>query len=188
MMSVMPAVRENRSEPGPLGELVLAWLATKRSVHTRRAYASDLGEWLTWCDGRGADPLAATEALAAQWARRLASQGLASATAARRLSSVSSWYSWLVRGGHAPANPVAYLARPAVDRDVSGTPGLTRDQALALLAAGDQAPGPQRARTSALIAVLLLTGARISEITGADVEDLGVDRGHRVLWVTRKGG
>jgi|ERR1035437_3517044 site-specific recombinase XerD len=37
-------------------------------------------------------------------------------------------------------------------------------------------------------APLLLTGARVSEVTGADVEDLGTDRGHRVLWVTRKGG
>ena len=38
------------------------------------------------------------------------------------------------------------------------------------------------------MAVLLLTGARVSEITGADVEDLSTNRGHRVLWVTRKGG
>jgi integrase len=38
------------------------------------------------------------------------------------------------------------------------------------------------------MAVLLLTGARIGEVTGADLEDLGTDRGHRVLWVTRKGG
>lgn len=171
-----------------LRTLVLGWLATKRSVHTRRAYASDLAEWLTWCDSRGAGPLAATEALAAGWARHLEARGLAASTVARRLSCVSSWYSWLVRGGHSAGNPAAYLARPDVDRDTSTTPGLTRDQALALIAAADQARGPQAARTSALIAVLLLTGARVSELTGADLEDLGTDRGHRVLRVTRKGG
>jgi integrase/recombinase XerD len=38
------------------------------------------------------------------------------------------------------------------------------------------------------VAVLLLTGARVSEVIGADVEDLGTDRGRRVLWVTRKDG
>jgi integrase/recombinase XerD len=181
------------SPPGAAGadelrRLVLGWLATKRSVHTRRAYAGDLADWLTWCDAREADPLAATEALAAGWARHLEARRLSPATVARRLSCVASWYTWLVRGGHAAIHPAAYLARPDVDRDTSGTPGLTRDQALALIAAADQAAGPQRARTSALITVLLLTGARISELTGADVEDLGTDRGHRVLWVTRKGG
>ena len=47
---------------------------------------------------------------------------------------------------------------------------------------------PQAARTAALAATLLFTGARISELLGADIEDLGIDRGHRVLRVCRKGG
>jgi integrase/recombinase XerD len=184
----LPADLAGDAAADELRRLVLGWLATKRSVHTRRAYAGDLADWLTWCDARGADPLAATEALAAGWARHLEARRLAAATVARKLSCVASWYTWLVRGGHAAVQPAAYLARPDVDRDTSTTPGLTRDQALALIAAADQARGPQQARTSALISVLLLTGARISELTGADVEDLGTDRGHRVLWVTRKGG
>jgi hypothetical protein len=54
--------------------------------------------------------------------------------------------------------------------------------------AADTAPGPQRARTAALIAVLLYTGARLSEVTGADVGDLGTSCGRRVLWVTRGSG
>jgi hypothetical protein len=54
--------------------------------------------------------------------------------------------------------------------------------------AADTAPGPQRARTAALIAVLLYTGARLSEVTGADVADLGTSGGRRVLWVTRGNG
>jgi hypothetical protein len=54
--------------------------------------------------------------------------------------------------------------------------------------AADTAPGPQRARTAALTAVLLLTSARLSEVTGADVADLGTKDGRRVLWVTRAHG
>jgi integrase/recombinase XerD len=38
------------------------------------------------------------------------------------------------------------------------------------------------------VATLLFTGARVSELLGADIEDLGTDRGHRVLRVRRKGG
>ena len=65
---------------------------------------------------------------------------------------------------------------------------LTPDQALALVHAADSVQGPQRARTAALVAVLLFTGARASEVIGADVEDLGTDQECRVLWVTRKHG
>jgi len=179
---------DGAAEPDRVRTLALSWLATKRSVHTRRAYGGDLSEWIGWCRSRGTDPLGAGEAVLAGWARSMDGGPLAASTVARRLSCVSSWYAWLVRGGHATANPAVYLDRPSGDRDSSSTPGMTRDQALALLAAADRARGPQQARTSALIAVLLLTGARISEVTGADVADLATDRGHRVLWVTRKGG
>jgi integrase/recombinase XerD len=172
----------------PLGPLVLGWLATKRSVHTRRAYARDIAEWLGWLAGVGRDPLAATETEAANWARRLDADGFAAQTKARRLSAVSDWHSWLKRQHRIAVNPLAGLARPKVGRDTSTTPGLTKAQALAILAAADASRGPQAARTSALMSALLLTGARVSEITGADVADLGTDRGHRVLWVTRKGG
>jgi site-specific recombinase XerD len=109
-------------------------------------------------------------------------------TAARKLTAVSSFYSWCLRRGDVGGNPVASLPRPAVDYDTSATPGLTRDQAVALLEAADADAGPQAARTAALVSALLYTGARVSELLGADVEDLGADRGHRVLRVRRKGG
>jgi integrase len=40
----------------------------------------------------------------------------------------------------------------------------------------------------ALISLLALNGLRVSEATGADVEHLGLERGHRTLTITRKGG
>jgi hypothetical protein len=43
-------------------------------------------------------------------------------------------------------------------------------------------------RTTALPATLLFTEARVSGLLGADIEDLGTDRGHRVMRVRRKGG
>jgi integrase/recombinase XerD len=33
-----------------------------------------------------------------------------------------------------------------------------------------------------------LNGLRVSEATGADIEQLGLERGHRTLTITRKGG
>jgi integrase/recombinase XerD len=36
--------------------------------------------------------------------------------------------------------------------------------------------------------LLALNGLRVSEATGADIEHLGLERGHRTLIITRKGG
>jgi integrase/recombinase XerD len=184
----------------PTTRLVLAWLAGKRSEHTRRAYGRDLGilpavrpsrapSWLAWCASAGIDPVTeAAEDHVTLYARALDAAGLSPASAARKLSAVAGWYGWLARRGHIPASPAADVDRPVVDPDISTTPGLTRDQAASMLTAADRARGRQQARTAAIVAVLLFTGARVSEICGADVEDIGTDRGHRVLWVTRKGG
>jgi integrase/recombinase XerD len=38
------------------------------------------------------------------------------------------------------------------------------------------------------ISLLALNGLRVSEATGADIEALGIERGHRTLVITRKGG
>ncbi|PTA43208.1 tyrosine-type recombinase/integrase [Micromonospora sp. RP3T] len=48
--------------------------------------------------------------------------------------------------------------------------------------------GPQAARTAAIVALLLHTGLRVGELVGADVEQFGHYRNHRVLRFTVKGG
>jgi len=145
--------------------------------------------WLAWCAMTGADPVTGiTRDHVNLYAQAMQSAGLSPSTRSRKLASISGWYQWLCENGLADKNPAAGVRRPKVDADMSTTPGLTREQAMALQAAADRARGKQRLRTSALIALMLVTGARTSEVIGADIEDLGTDRGHRVLWVTRKGG
>ena len=60
---------------------------------------------------------------------------------------------------------------------------LDRNELGALLAAGLGS-----ALEHALISLLALNGLRVSEATGANIEHLGLDRGHRTLTITRKGG
>ena len=131
------------------GALVIAWLATKRSPHTRAAYLRDLAQWAGWLAGHGMPLLEADETAAAMWARHLEAAGVKDSTAARKLTAVSSFYGWCARRGVVRANPVAGLDRPAVDYDTSATPGLTRDQAVALLppptpTPDRRPPGPPR--------------------------------------------
>ena len=49
-------------------------------------------------------------------------------------------------------------------------------------------PGSGLPGEHALISLLALNGLRVSEATGADIEHLGLERGHRTLTITRKGG
>ena len=50
------------------------------------------------------------------------------------------------------------------------------------------AAGLGAAAEHALISLLALNGLRVSEALGADIEALGLERGHRTLTVLRKGG
>ena len=61
---------------------------------------------------------------------------------------------------------------------------LDRNELGALLVAAGLGSPPEHA----LISLLALNGLRVSEATGADIEHLGLERGHRTLTITRKGG
>src|SRR6476660_2256677 len=50
------------------------------------------------------------------------------------------------------------------------------------------AAGLCTAAEHALISLLAINGLRISEALGADIDDLGLERGHRTLTVLRKSG
>jgi integrase/recombinase XerD len=195
-----PALVAAAPEADPVTRLVLGWLAAKRSDNTRTAYARDIGiipqrrashapSWLAWCQAKGVHPVTGVTGLhLALYARQLAAAELSPASAARKLTAVAGWYDWLARRGHIAASPATGIARPKPGPRYPAAPGLTRDQALGLLRAADIAPGSQQARTAALVAVLLFTGARVSEVIGAGVEDLGAERDRPVLWVTRGNG
>ncbi len=60
---------------------------------------------------------------------------------------------------------------------------LDRNELGALLVAAGLGPPTEHA----LISLLALNGLRVSEATSADIEHLGLERGHRTLTITRKG-
>lgn len=168
--------------------LAAAWLGSYRSARTRRAYAGDLAAWLDWLRGIDVDTLGARRVHVDLWVRQLLDAGSAASSTARRLSALSSFYRHLGEHDLITANPAAAVRRPTVDPDHTATVGLDRDQARAFIAAADADPGPARLRTAAAARLLLHLGLRVDELAAADVDDLGHDRGHRVLSVTRKGG
>ncbi len=181
---------------GTATDFTEAWLRNRRlSEHTRAAYRRDVTSWLSWCAQHELDPLAATFLHVNAYARQLESQAdprtgrpLTPATVARRLSALSSWYSFLVKLRAIDTNPVAGADRPRVDRDHSATVGLTAEEVDALLAAAEADTGPNAPRNRAVVTLLADLGLRVGELISLNLTDLGTERGHRSIRFVGKGG
>jgi integrase/recombinase XerD len=150
---------------------------------TREAYALDLRQFVTWCSEHHLGLFAARRVDIECFARDLEARGKARATVARRLCTIAGLYRYAEEEGLIDHSPAVHVRRPRLDYE-SHVSGLDRNELGALLVAA----GLSSARDHALISLLALNGLRISEAIGADIEALGLERGHRTLTVTRKGG
>ena len=117
------------------------------------------------------------------FARDLEARGRARATITRRLCTIAGFYRYAVEEELLDHSPAAHVRRPRLDNESHAT-GLDRNELGALLVTAGLGPPAEHA----LISLLALNGLRVSEATGADIEAMGIERGHRTLVVTRKGG
>jgi integrase/recombinase XerD len=163
--------------------LALAGSLAGYSGLTREAYELDLRQYANWCHQHHIRLSQARRADIECFARDLETRGRARATITRRLCTVAGFYRYAVEEDLLDHSPAAHVRRPRLDYESHAT-GLDRNELGALLVAA----GLGTADEHALISLLALNGLRVSEATGADIEALGVERGHRTLVVIRKGG
>jgi hypothetical protein len=159
-----------------------AFLAGYRGL-TREAYALDLRQFVAWCAEHHVRLFGARRADIECFARDLEVRGRARATVARRLCTVAGFYRYAEQEALLERSPAAHVRRPRLDYESHAT-GLDRNEVGALLVAA----GLASAREHALVSLLAINGLRVSEALGADIEALGLERGHRTLTVVRKGG
>jgi len=95
----------------------------------------------------------------------------------------AGFYKYAVEEELLDHSPAAHVRRPRADYECHAV-ALDRNELGALLVAAGLGPPAEHA----LISLLALNGLRVSEATGADIEHLGLGRGHRTLTITRKGG
>jgi site-specific recombinase XerD len=168
----------------PLRMAAAAYLA--RFKGQSRAHAeTDLRAFLIWCAERAVDPLATRRPHVELYVRWMQEhRRYAASTVSRRLSIVAGFYRTCVIDGVLEHSPAEFVRRPTVPA-TSPTLGLGHLQFGAMLAAGRDSANPN---DFALVCLLGLLGLRVFEATGANLNDLGEEHGHRVLRVRGKGG
>lgn len=182
------------SEFGRLLEQFLTHIGVERGLaqSTVDAYASDLRRYLDWLEARGVHgPAAVTRQDVEDYVADLGGAGESGRSKARRLASIHAFHRFA-------------LAQQAVASDVAATVKapkgagtlpdvLTVDEVARLLEAVPQPGGAGVAgvedavlvRDRALLELMYATGARVSEIVGADIDDMDFDE--HVIRVTGKG-
>jgi site-specific recombinase XerD len=185
--------------------IALAWASLRftddgrlrrTSARTRSSYRTDLAVFLRWLSGRSLAPVAVKRADLDRYRNWLcelvdadgepAVHGqprFAPATVARRLTTVRSFYAYLVDQRVIDGSPAVRVKGPRVSAEPRGR-GLTEQQTRALIAAATA----RGAETEAIVRLMASNGLRVSEIARAQAADLEVEPGGHSLMITGKGG
>jgi site-specific recombinase XerD len=161
-------------------EAAVAFLA-RYQRRTLEAYRFDLRCFFRWAADYGVEVLAAQRPHIELYRAHLEARGLAASTVDRRLSTVCGYFRFAHIDGRIPANPAQYVRRPQVHP--SEGHGMDRGELGRFLFTAELFD-----HHHAALAVLLgLNGLRVSEACATNIEDLGLERGHRTLRIIGKG-
>ena len=162
-------------------QLATAAFLARYSGRTLDAYRHDLRGFFQWAADHDLPVLAATRPHIELYRSWMEERGLAASTIDRRLSTVCGFYRFAHIDGRIASNPAQYVRRPQVHP--SNARGLDRSGS----APSCSPPSTTTAITLRWRVLLGLKGLRVSEACATNVEDLGLERGHRTLGVLGKG-
>jgi integrase/recombinase XerC len=160
------------------------WLVGERraSERTRKAYLSDLAGYAAWLVEMGVPVVPSSPAAVRGWlGREAATNGPASL--ARKLSTVRSFYRFLVKERLATSNPARAVQAPRLPRRL---PEVLPEADVAALLESPAGDGPLALRDRAFLELLYSSGLRVSELTGLDLDELDLEEG--LVRVLGKGG
>jgi integrase/recombinase XerD len=178
----------SRGKPGGLANHISSFLTFCRvekglAANTLNAYATDLerlNEFQAERAGKPGEPLTA-EDLAA-YIDSLYQAGLGSRSIARHLTTVRSFFAFLVREGVSPNDPAELIRGPKQWQTIPKF--LNRTEIEGLLAAPDRSR-PTGCRDRAMLELLYASGLRVSELCRLGMSDLNAELG--VVRTTGKG-
>jgi site-specific recombinase XerD len=162
-------------------QLAAAAFLARYSGRTLDAYRHDLRAFFQWAADNRLVVLGARRPHIELYRTTLEERGLAASTIDRRLSTVCGFYRFAHIDGRIGSNPAQYVRRPQVHPTEAR--GLDRSELGVFLFTAEHYD-----HAHAALAVLLgLNGLRVSEACSTNIEDLGIERGHRTLRIVGKG-
>ena len=172
-----------RRDGDALVDAFLMELRTGRrfSPNTLEAYGFDLRRFSGFLHARSIPLEAFRRTHLLQFLTSL--RGLSSRSVARQVSSVRSFFKFLVREGVLPASPVSEVRAPPVGRPLPKY--LTVTEVESLLSAPDRGT-PEGMRDRAMLLLLYAAGLRASEVVSLRMENVDANAGF--LRVIGKGG
>lgn len=153
------------------------------SANTVAAYRRDLSRYVEFLRARGIESLGEVTAVEVTQFVRDLSAHQARSSVARHVASVRTFHHFCVEESLVTANPAADVSPPKLEQRLPKA--LTVDEVSRILDAPDRTT-VVGLRDAALLELLYGTGARVSEICGLDVDDVGpaltdADAGLRLL-------
>ena len=165
----------------------IAWLVNIDNARTRRAYESDLHEFMAFA---GLDNTLQFHGVSRghvlAWRRELERRALSGATIRRKLAALSSLFDYLCDSNAVTGNPVEGVKRPKMESAEGKTPAIGDHQARALLNLADDSTLYGK-RDRAILSTLLYHGLRRAELCALCVGDIQERRGVKHLRVFGKG-
>jgi integrase/recombinase XerC len=140
------------------------------SQHTIKAYSRDLSLFAAYAGSRGwkqIDHVAVRGFLS-----QLYEKGLSKTSVARALAAVRSLYRWLAREGVVEQNPAKLVSTPKLPKKLPRVPTIEEMNTVIDGAMPEVAAFPERDRL--MLELLYGCGIRNSELTGINLEDIGI--------------
>ena len=182
----------NSASQTALADFLLRMSAERGAAsNTLEAYERDLEAFTAFAAAEGLTLAEIEPRHVSAYMQGLATEGLAPATRARRLSAIRQFFRFLEAEGVVPANPAENLTAPGKGRTLPKTLNVAEvDKLLAAAQARVTEAGPRNRldalRLSALLELLYATGMRVTELVSLPRRVLAGD--DRVLTIKGKGG
>jgi len=149
---------------------------TGSSPHTRKAYESDLRQFVTWAErGAAAGPESVDHLVLRRYLAYLTTRGMARPTIARKAAALRAFFGWLRKRGVVTVDPTRNLRTPKGDRRLPRVPKAAEVATLLEAAPPEAAEEGLEAavalRNAAVLEVLYGAGLRISELCGLGPAD-----------------
>lgn len=162
----------------------LAYLRHERnaSPHTISSYRIDLTQLAEYLEARKLKPVQVDNVVLRGFLVELYQKNLSKTSAARKLAAIRSFFDYCVRQKWLDDNPAKAVATPRLERHV---PGFLSEEEMVKLLEIPPSDDELGLRDRAILELFYATGIRVSELVGANLEDVSL--GEKMIRVRGKG-